>query len=168
MHFAPESRRHCAAWVLQRERIAAQAGRRISRATRAADNVDDVLHFYCPLIDEPVVELAQLGVVLPGRIAAGISRFIVRRMFRRPSDVDFTGSASPTASVTSPGSVSRDPEVEAIPRNRILHPCPAVERDLLIVCSMRAANRSVSPLRREMIVRADARHQVLGGTLSSG
>ena len=78
-----------------------------------------------------------------------------------PSAVDSTASASPTASVSSPGSAPREPAVEK--RSHGVSSCcarPLVERLLLFVRRLRARNRLVAPHRRPLVVGPDARDQI--------
>ena len=107
-------------------------------AVESADDLRHVIHFGLPLAQHAAVELARdprRSRLLSTR-SPDISILATRCRFFMPIAVDFTASASPTASVSSPGSEPAEfGGREAKPRGVVLLARPFVERRLLVVAA---------------------------------
>ena len=105
---------HRLALPLARQRLEARpvlAGHLLPRL-HAADDCRDVVHLEHPLAEQPAVDLLEIVVGLAGALRGREQHAGDALEVLQPMRVERTASASPTASVSSPGSAPSESCVE--------------------------------------------------------
>ena len=134
-----------------------------------ADYRGDVVHLQRPLAEHAPVEFAEVVVRF-----AGLSRgrwdehFPTRLRFSWPIAVDLIASASPTASVNSPGSLPADRRSKSGTTGFVLFEGPGVQRGTFVVRGLRVGDRLVAPRGGPFVVRPEPGIRSSTAILSSG